>query len=905
LARLALASSIALALNSWAQTNDSDDSLKELENITITGSRIKRSDVEGPTPVLIIQRSDFEEMGYRTVQDVLNSLTQNTGGGVTQQFVFGFTPGASSVNLRGFGSGRTLVLVDGRRIPVYPLGIGGTTQFFDTSNIPTAIIERIEILTDGASAIYGSDAIGGVVNVITRKEFEGMDLRLRTGDTDDGGYQTNQAEFVAGTASDDTSMYLTVQYDYNDELMSSERDFASSDIADPLGRGVFSTYGSNFVEFDGSTGSIIVTPAPNCGQANGPLSGNAIPPGTTGTGQLFGQNVCSFNRTAFRQLFPENETFTVAGRVDHELRDNLSAFATVRLNRTDTHVQIEPFPYAGTGLFGGASANPVSPNSGGLQIGPNGFPGVFVRRMFEYGPRRTDIETQFLSGTFGLQGNWNDNWDWEAALSLNKQDVFSQREGSIIISALEAQIDAGLDLFQPIPASVVAATSYTPFTDAESKNTFLDFQFSGLLPWDLAGGPVALAGVLEFEDQEFFDKRDPITLAGDGSDGGSAGGGDRDRLAAGFEVAFPLHEKFEIDLAGRWDDYNDDSNTGSAVTGKLSFQYRPLDNLLLRASVGESFRAPDLQRLFGSTTRAFTSVVDSPLCVAAGGDPNAPGGLDPNNSSDPCDVVQSVRILVGSNIALEEEEGDHINLGAVWEPFNGFSVTADFYDIELENIIAAPSGQFILNQCAGVTTGTADQSFCNLITRDAAGTLTGGQIAAQALNLSIQSINGVDLSFRYDFDTAEAGLFNFEWQTSYVNDVEQQFSDSQPLTDDIGLFGFPEYRHNLTVGWDYKKLGATVRLSYVDELGGINAFQDPTAGRVLPSQFIDDYVTVNTTVRYDFGDYGNVQVGINNLLDEDPPVDPTNANWPWFFNQPGYYSVVGREWHVQWQKRWN
>ena len=144
-------------------TNEVEDSA-QLESVQVTGSRIRRSDIEGPTPVLILDRDDFENQGFLTVTDVLDSLTQNTGGSLTQQFVFGFTPGASGVNLRGFGTGRTLVLIDGRRIPVYPLGISGTINFFDLSSIPTAIIERIEVLTDGASAIYGSDAVGGVVN---------------------------------------------------------------------------------------------------------------------------------------------------------------------------------------------------------------------------------------------------------------------------------------------------------------------------------------------------------------------------------------------------------------------------------------------------------------------------------------------------------------------------------------------------------------------------------------------------------------------------------------------------------------------------------------------------------------------------------------------------------------------
>lgn len=900
---LASAISVALSFGAQAQVEGSNAAEPaELDDLTVTGSRLKRSDVEGPTPVIVLERAEFEEMGYRTVQDVLDSLTQNTGGSLTQQFVFGFTPGASGVNLRGFGTGRTLILVDGRRIPVYPLGLGGTTQFYDTASIPTAIIQRIEVLTDGASAIYGSDAIGGVVNIITRKEYDGISTRLRTGDTDNGGYQTDQFELVGGKAFEDTSVYFTLQYDANEELMSSQRSYAESDIADPLGRSVYSTFGANIVELVG--GNVVITPDPNCGTAAGAIGTEGIPPGTPGGGQFFGQNTCGFNRTQFRQLFPENRRTTFSGRLEQVLNDNLTAYASVRWNRSDSYVQIEPFAYSGTALFGGASATPITPNGGGLITGPNGGPAVYIRRLFEYGPRATDIETQTFGALFGLTGVIGDGWDWEAGFSINKQDYFSQRNGSIILSAFEAQVDNGLDLFQPIPASVVASTSFRPFTDAESTSRYADFQISGFLPVDLPGGPMALAGVVEWENQEFFDNRDPITLAGDASDGGSAGGGERDRAAIGVELALPLLPQVELDLAARFDDYDDASDTGSATTGKASLQYRPLDNLLLRASFGTTFRAPDLQRLFGSTTRAFTTVVDSPRCVAAGGDPNAPGGLDPNNSSDPCDAVQSVRILVGSNIALEEEEGESINIGAVWEPLDGLSLTLDYYDVQLENIIAAATGQFILDQCAGLSTGQPDQSFCNLVTRDAAGTLQGGQISAQALNLSEQQIQGVDATVRYDWDSGDYGLFAFQWETTWVDSLTTRFAEGQPEVENLALASLPEFRHNVTVNWNYEDFGATLRTSYVDEVPGVNAFSDPATGRVPDSQFIDDYVTVNGQFRYHAGEYGDFQVGINNLFDEEPPVDPTNSNWPWFINAGGYYSSFGREWYVQWQKRW-
>lgn len=903
-----LVAGMLLGGGSFALAQDSDDDARddesaELGTIQVTGSRIKRTDIEGPTPVLIMDRDDFESQGYLTVQDALDSLTQNTGGSLSQQFVFGFTPGASGINLRGFGTGRTLILIDGRRVPVYPLGLSGTTQFFDTASIPTAIIDRIEILTDGASAIYGSDAIGGVINIITRKDFQGIDTRARYGDTEDGGYQTEQYEVVGGGSNGNTSAYLTMQHVTNEELMSTERDYTASDIADPLGRGVYSTFGANIVELDPSTGATLVTPAPGCGDPGGPLGGLGIAPGTPGTGSLFGTSPCSFDRTAFRQLFPENTRNTFSGRVDHELETGINLFAFGRWTKSETHTQIEPFPYGGTALFGGASANPTVPNNGGLITGPNGFPGVFVRRLVEFGPRTTDIETESYGATLGAQGLINGNWEWEAAYSYNVQEVFSQRGGSIILSAFENAIDNGLDLFQPIPQEVIDATSFTPFTDAESKNNLIDFEITGFLPLELPGGPVGLAAVAEYEEQEFFDRRDPITLSGDASDGGSAGGGARDRTALGAEVSLPVLDSVEINLAARWDDYSDDSETGSSVTPKIAMTWRPLDNVLVRGSWGLTFRAPDLQRLFGSTTTAFQTVNDTVICQNLGGsvgtplDPSVVNG--PNNpygmGFDPCvQSVQSVRTTSGANIALEEEEGEAINLGVVWNITDELAVSADAYQLELEQIIATPSGQFIINQCAA-----GNQNFCTSITRDSAGTLNGGALFAVARNLSLREIRGIDFSADYSFDAGNIGRFNLNSQTTWVDEVKTQFNDDSPVTEGVGIFSLPEWRSNLTVDWTRASLGATLRASYVGKLGGINSTVP-----LESSEEIDDYLTFNGQVRYSLGGSSEFKLGVNNITDERPPTDPTNPQWPWYINAGGYYSPFGREYYVEWVQTW-
>ena len=840
---------------------------------------------------------------FLTVQDALDSLTQNTGGSVSQSFVFGFTPGASAVNLRGFGSGRTLTLIDGRRIPVYPLGISGTIQFFDLASIPTAIIDRIEILTDGASAIYGSDAIGGVINIITRKDFDGLESRIRLGDTDEGGYETRQYKVGGGASTATTSAYLTLQFQQNEELMANQRDYAASDIADPLGRGVFSTIGANIVESIPG-GGFIVTPAPNCGDPDGPLGELGIEPGTPGSGALVGASPCGFDRSQFRQLFPENNRSTLSGRVDHELDNGINLFAFGRWNKSETNTQIEPFGYRGTSLVGGASANPVVPNNGGVFTGPNGLPAVYFRRLVEYGPRQIEIETESFGATLGANGLIGANWEWEAAYSYNVQDVFSQRRGSILLSAFESEVENGLDLFQPIPEDVIARTSFTPITNAESQNDLFDFQITGFLPWELPGGEIGLAAVAEFEQQEFFDRRDQITLRGDASDGGSAGGGERERSAFGLEMSFPILDTVEISAAARWDDYSDDSETGSAVTPKIAVTWRPLDNLLLRGSWGETFRAPDLQRLFGSTTRAFTTVTDTVVCQSLGGtvgNPLDPAVVDgPNNpygaGFDPCaQTVQGVRILAGSNVVLEEEKGESLNIGLAWNITDDLAVTIDYYQLELENIINTPSGQFIINQCAA-----GDQNFCALITRDSADALSGGEISATARNLSLQETSGIDFTATYVLDAGSFGRFDFESSTTWVEDFKTQFNETSPVTSGVGIFSLPEWRSNFTTNWNLGQFGATLRANYVGELGGVNSTIPLTS-----AEEIDDYLTFNGQVRYQMNSNTEISFGINNIFNEAPPTDPTNPQWPWFINAGGYYSAFGREFYVEWVQRWD
>ena len=853
-----------------------EEEAKKLEKETVTGSHIKKIDVEGPSPLVVISAEDIAKQGFHTVQEVLDALPQNLGGSVDASFTFGFTSSASSIDLRGLGNGRALVLMDGRRMPIFPVGLSGTDNFVDLSAIPSVLVERIEILTDGASAIYGADAVSGVINIITRKDYDGVQANLLYGDTTNGGYEHGRVQLVAGANNATTSSLFTLEYWNNDPIWAKDRDYAASDVANP--RGYYSVGGATFLDYDAlflGTGNPIFVQDPNCGTSDGALGGLGIPdqniPLIT-AGDVF----CGFNRTAYRQLWAEQERTSLSGRFEHELSNDLSIFAQAGFTQKDTHNQMEPNFYGGS-LFGydspggivpgGAEASvagdaPNNPLPGGNQLG-----GEFIRRLVEFGPRETDYEETIYNGLIGAKGTAM-NADWEFGLGYSTQRL-KETSPNIILSALNSYINGtngAINLFEPIPQEVVDATKYTRTRDAYSSNWTADLVVSGDTPFELDGGNVAYAVLGEFVKEWYKDTPDAITATGDNFDGASAGGGSRKHSGIGGELSLPVLDNLEISLAGRYDNYDDASDVGGQFSPKIAAAWRPMENLLLRASWGESFRAPDMQRLFGADTVGY------------------------NTLNDPVtgQQVQSVEIHTGANINLDAEEGENFNIGVVWEPVDNLTLKADYYKIDVDGLITSLSAQFILNECGADQSG----SLCGLVHRDAAGTLIGGYIESNAQNLSFQSVDGIDFTVGYDWDAGNIGDFSFDFLLAWVNSLETRLTDSSPTVENIGFASVPEYRFSAVADWSREAWGATLRVDWTDEMCGVNGFECNS------DEFIDAYTLVNGTVRYDMGKYGRLQLGIHNIFDEDPAEDPTNNQWPWFYNNGGYSNPLGRTWTV-------
>ena len=897
-----------------------EESANDDNKIVITGSRIKRVKSEGPSPVITITREDMDKQGYATLQDAMDSLVQNTGGSTDQSFTFGFVPGASSVDLRGFGNGRALTLIDGKRLPVYPVANSGTDNFVDLSAIPASMIERVEILTDGASAIYGSDAVSGVINIITRKNIEGVEVNVRLGDTSDGGYENQRVSIVAGATSDKTSVSILAEYQHNDQLLASQRDYASSDVADP--RGAYSVGGASFLAISPGFASEIIA-YDECGNQNDELGSHLVNTGIAG-------DFCRYNRTQHRQLFPENDRAAISARVDHELTSDISMYARAGFSSYQTNTQLEPNFYGGWwfGTQPGNNFATVANSSAGTLLGgfdfgtlADGSPdymwglvaagsannpttgtdnereGFFVRRLFEFGERRSDIKNDGVNALVGFEGILGDgSYEWETSIGYNQTRLGITRP-NIISSVFNNLVTDGLDLFQTIPQSVIDRSTFLSTRSSESNNVFFDFQLNGDLPFELAGGTPTFAIFGDYERQWFFNTADPITLAGDAFDGGSAGRGERDHTGIGFEVNFPVIEGLDANLAVRRDNYNDASDVGSAISPRIAITYRPTDDLLLRMTAGESFRAPDLQRLFGATTNSFLTVNDPQFCR----DPANPNTPMPIGSafcqSDATAGVwqqQSIGVTTGSNVALEEEEGENFNIGAVWEAMDDFTVTLDYYNIKLENIVSQPSAQFMINQC--FSTGTR---FCDNVARTPQGLIAG--VSATAQNLSLQEIKGADLTFRYGVETDGIGKFDLKAEFAWVDSLETQFDETSAVVENTGLASIPDLRTNLTADWNMDNWGATLRWVWTNEMCGVNGGGNPDGSCIKggeDNEFIEAYDITNVSFRYNFGQAGRVSLGINNLLDEDPAVDPTNNQWPWFFNNGGFSNPIGREYSL-------
>ncbi|WP_252178316.1 TonB-dependent receptor [Endozoicomonas sp. 4G] len=866
--RTALSTAIVVAIGASAGSNLAiaeeveEQEVEKLEKVQVTGSRISRVDVEGPSPVIVITAEDMENRGFTDVFEALHSLNQNSGG-LTQQNARSYTPTAQSVNLRGLGVGRSLTLIDGKRLPMFPLGSGGSTNFTDLGQIPMAAVERIEVLTDGASAIYGSDAMSGVVNVILKNDYEGVEVKAKVGDTHQGGYANGRVELLAGTSTERARATFIAQLKGNEILRQKDRDWAGNDNSDRSYYSSYSSYGSTFVT---SKPRRIITPE----DCHAVVGENAI---------IKEDGKCGYNRSAHRTLKPKSESYDLLSNMEYDLTEDTTAFTRLRFGQKHTMAYLEP-----SGLKIRLSADdPGNPTYGT----DNPQKGTFYRRLVEFGEREKGADTNYYGGLVGLNGLLMDTYDWEVSVGYTKQKVESSRP-VIVEDEMEALVKSGeVDLLEPIPQSVVDQVSAASTTDAESSILSYTASLTGDL-FELPTGTMGFATFAEVNETKYEDKRDQGTLDGIYLGvGGTSGGGERTQVGLGAEVLVPVLSNLEVTMAARYDDYNDDSNTGSAATPKVSFAYRPADTVLVRGSWGKSFRAPDMQRLFGGITRGFSNVTDPVYCDAFIGSDEA--------REDACDPSQ-INIVKGPNMELEEETGTNYSFGVVWEATDDLTLSADWYKIVLKDLVVTPDkrrvvedpdrypgSQIIRNEPAdGQTVGTID-------------TLIYGPV-----NQAGETVEGVDATVRYTFPETRYGKFKTELSVTHLIRRETQTSHTDPVRDDTQYE--PGIRSTLSLGWSYQKYRANVFVKHRGSFCSSNANEgyfetcdDAKAKGYDPK--VDSMTRVNLSGKYRISKNASVGFGINNIFDVAPPEDRLSKKSPFYARS--YDSSVGRAYYIK------
>ena len=816
--------------------------------VEVTGSNIKRVDVEGPAPVTVLTRDDIEQRGQTTVSEVLRTLTQQGGFTFDDQFTNSFAPGTSGIGLRNLGQNATLVLVNGRRVANYGFAQNVDLAFVDLNSIPLGAIERIEVLTDGASAIYGSDAIAGVVNIILRRDFQGFEATAGYGVTQRSDGNEIRANIIGGwgdLAKDRFNAMLIADYFHRDPINLGDRSYSAN--ANMESRGGFdfrSPSGSpgTWVQRSGTQpGFNLSRPFPDC-----PADSIWVDP-SGGPG-------CAFNFNPFIDTVPETERWAVYGRITWDITKDIQFFGEASYNNTVTNTTAAPTPASFT-LPVGHNSNPWS------------TPVNIRYRYLDAGARLNEIDTDATRFLAGLRGNVK-GWDWEVGALYSKSD--STNTGRNYISATEqAQlVNRGVYNFlnpsQNAPTLVDSLKIQTTRT-GESDMLLIDAKTSGEI-WKLSTGSLMGAFGLEYREDEIADTPDPNTVAGNvvGS-GGTAAAGSRDVFSAYGELLIPLHKTLEMQAALRYDDYSD---FGSTWNPKVALRWQPVRELVLRGSWAKGYRAPSLVELYLGNTISFPSFIDTPRCNAyrAGGAPSV-------ETNAVCRNLQ-YRTQSGGNADLEAETSTSYFAGFIWEPLDNFSMSMDWFKINHNNIIDQPTISYQLSNPDQFPPGAINRFPPNAIDLSvgAPGGLRGSgsdeEVGLYRLyfNISEQKVEGIDFTFTLRNSLGDWGKLTSNLAGTYNMKYQRAAAPGQPLIEYNGTYNYPRWRGNLLFDWERGPWNSSLFANYIHSYYQANGTAFGGA-----YDYVDPWTTWNWSIRYKGFKNWELTFGVNNLMDKDPP----------------------------------
>ncbi|SHE72266.1 TonB dependent receptor [Thermomonas hydrothermalis] len=658
--------------------------MTDLDAVQVTGSRIPRAQVEGPAPITIVTAEQIQAAGLTTVPDVLRSLSQNSGSVQGQQNTTSAqsTPGAQAVDLRGLGPNHTLVLINGRRVADFPLPLNSRSNFTDIGNIPLGMIDRIEVLTGSASAVYGSDAMAGVINFILKKSADGTTFNYRYGDTSEGGGESHDLTVTTGFERGNFSAVLGLERIDQHPLWGYQRKIQDSTLDAPTPRRQLPRLIAQIYDWDDD---VNLAPPDGC-QAMAGLN-----EGTTKLAyDRYGEPYCGSERAiAYRTIRNQRIGTSLYGTFQYRFSDALSWFADLQAARQTVR------------LLTGTNGNDVVSDHMGWEFHDPASTDNYRNKVFfnqatghyeiwsrqftpeEMGGLRNRMNTTIektLAITTGLQGMFGQAWNWEGAYNHSQYlaDVAMPRIKAAAANTLFLGPRLGYDadgyaiydadparLFKPLTeaefASIAAMSVFRPRAD----NDTLSFSLDTPALFSLPSGDAGFAAALEYGRQSYALHPDPLALTDDAYVGPRYGDGSGSRHHWGIasELRMPVLPDLQASLAGRYDQYRYGGRTPGKFTYSLGLEWRPLQTLLVRGSYGTGFRAPDMHYLFAGDDYYRTRyATDYYQCRLA--NPGASNGWCYDDGSYD---IATFDVYTG-NVGLDVETSRSATFGLVWSP---------------------------------------------------------------------------------------------------------------------------------------------------------------------------------------------------------------------------------------------
>ncbi|RLV58495.1 TonB-dependent receptor [Parashewanella curva] len=836
--RLALIAGATSATLSTANVIAAEDSEK-VERIEVTGSRIKRTDLEGSSPVTTIDAAAIEKTGALSASDLLRGSNLNSFGSFSERSGSS-AQSQAAINLRGAGSDRTLVLLNGKRMPGSPT-LGGTSV--NLNLIPTAAIERIEVLSDGASAVYGSDAIAGVVNIILRKDFEGLELSVTgTNPVKEGGDEW-KAHIVGGASGDRGNVSFSFEHLNRDIIFQRDRYYsrATGHKAEKFSQTTgISAYARNFRDKDG-----VYRPLEACNNPKMVDGGRTFDYGG-------GDFICGYDYTA--EAADHAARSYTAGYVsgEYEITDELRFEGQGLFARNETFGRYAP----AAGWFN-VKANSVNIRNYDKDgkftgIGKNKTDGRVYYRFTDVGTRDTETVDYSTDIQLALIGE-HDEFGWDINYHYTLQENNAYGKGYVHRPTVEKLVESGEFNFGPEgnSDSVIAKIRHNTLKRDTMKfhsiNAGINFEAI-----DLNGGMIGWYFGAEALKYDYVADVDAQTAAGDviGSSGNGSGG-EREVIAAFMETVAPITDDLEFNMALRYDDYND---FGSAATPKVGLRYQALEDVVIRASWGKGFRAPSLTDLYAADSFSSDTATDYHYCEVS------------KTPANECAATQ-YDVTRKANDKLEAEKSDFVNLGVIWSITDQLSTKVEYYNLDIENAIQFISLDALLEQERKVGYGNLKQGKLKRSGDNANGKIESAE--TPLVNGKGLKTSGLDLNIAYTDLETSFGEFGFIYDQSFVLNYEEEEFFSGPVVDKIGRNGLPKLRAAFTIDWNMDNHSASLITKYIH-----SQYERTVQG--VSSGHLSSQTTMDFNYNYSTDWDGKFSFGIRNLTDRDPVLNRNN-----------------------------